>query len=138
MLIFGALSIGCGGGGDHHHDDSSTSSFAGTYSGTYAERTPALGSVTGTATLIIASDGTITGTTTDSRYSDSGTIASGSQIGSDGTVTLISNFSSSNSTEGVGTLTLDASGNLTGTLTESNGMVSGPTFAYTLTRTATN
>lgn len=116
IAAFAALLVGCGGSDGH-----SSKSFAGAYSGSFAQSDPSPNSVSGQVAFTIANDGTITGTTTDSRYTGTGTVASGSKVDKDGDVTLIVTYSGASpvvTTTQSGSFDGQGTSIVTGTLTE--------------------
>lgn len=100
-LVLATLAlVGCGG---HHHHSSGGSttnlSFAGSYTGTFAESAPNANALTGSLNLTIARDGTITGTAQSSQYTNPGTIVSGSKVDASGNVTLNFSYPNDGTTE---------------------------------------
>ncbi len=128
LLPLLAFAAGCGGQGG-----SDAFRFPGHYTGSYASVSTE-DDAHGTIDLVVADDGTLSGSVVDSRTTDGGTIASSSQISRRGTVVLSVIFGTGpaiNRTSN-GNLALDGT-TLAGTLNEVQGDISEP-FDYTLDR----
>lgn len=124
LSIAAILLIGCGGNSGSSNDSRSR------YTGTFGSTTT---STQGTLDLAIAPDGTITGTTTDTRFSGRGTVQEGSRLESNGATTLIVKYGTSPGVTKTAQGSLQPNGSsLTGTLTENSGD-SLESFSYTLT-----
>jgi len=121
---------GCGGSGG-----SGVSRFAGHYTGAYAS-TATDNDDEGTLDVVVANDGTISGTVTDSRMTDVGTVVPSSRIRSSGEVDLSVSFGSPLAITRISAGTFARSGDtVTGTLNEFMGDLT-ESFDYTLTRVA--
>lgn len=133
LLTWSVALAGCGGSSSGGSD---RSPFAGTYNGTFVSEATD-NDDNGTLAITVASDGTISGTATDSRYGNNGVIGTTSQVHRDGSVVLQISFPSGGggvSTTYQGTIAGNAQTTLTGTLNEKQGDIDVP-FTFTLNRT---
>ena len=129
LILLGA---GCGGDGTGTPTPVTpgVERFAGRYTGTYVGDPD-----NGTVALTVATEGTITGTATDSRFG-SGGVVSESSVRNDGTVRLKVTYPSGDGipfvTDARGTMTLSET-RLRGVLQEDHGTFTTP-LTYELTR----
>jgi len=137
VIIVTAVLVGCGGSGSssspNNNNTSSLAKFVGSWSGPWV---PATGgpSGTGTVTMQIASNGSLTGTTlnTSSNFS---TTFTGS-ISSSGVFTAQNNEGASGTTTLTGTLSLNAQNQIVGVIQDSSSGSVGGGISITLSNSA--